>query len=278
MPAMTPPALAARYTATRDAVLAAERMAARHGHRRRAASLRAMADLGRHFLSFDGRDGGRTAEVLGDLARAERIAVLVPGADTSLDTYDRFLAGAMALRLAQEPGHRFAVIAWLGYRTTSTFGLEALTTGRAREAASALRRFVGELGAARPAARTSLVCHSYGSVVCSQAAAGLKVTDLVLYGSPGTGVQGVAELRTQATVWAGRGARDWIAGVPHTRLRLPFATVGFGTDPVSPEFGARIFAAGDGGHSDYLRPGSTALANMARIVSGLPPLGEAGHG
>ncbi|MBK6019539.1 hypothetical protein JHN45_52020, partial [Streptomyces sp. MBT53] len=37
---------------------------------------------------------------------------------------------------------------------------------------------------------------------------------------------------------------------------------------VSPEFGARVFAAGDGGHSDYFSPGSASLANLARIVLG----------
>ena len=29
-----------------------------------------------------------------------------------------------------------------------------------------------------------------------------------------------------------------------------------------------FFAAGSGGHSDYFRPGSVALANIARIVLG----------
>jgi hypothetical protein len=45
-------------------------------------------------------------------------------------------------------------------------------------------------------------------------------------------------------------------------------TVGFGTDPVSPAFGAHVFAAGPGGHSDYFRPGSVSLANLTRIVLG----------
>ncbi|MEV5141535.1 hypothetical protein AB0K61_28350, partial [Streptomyces syringium] len=74
-----------------------------------------------------------------------------------------------------------------------------------------------------------------------------------------------------AAVWTGRGADDWIAAVPHVRLRLPFVTVGFGTDPVAKEFGARVFDAGTGGHSDYLKPGSVPLKNIARIVSGQAP-------
>ncbi|MFD7441459.1 alpha/beta hydrolase [Streptomyces sp. NPDC059909] len=259
--------LAERYAVNRDGIRAAERMAAGHGDRKRAAALRGMADPARQFLTFDGRNGGRSAEVFGDLSRAERIAVLVPGSDTGLDRYERFRAGAAALR-RELGGDRAAVVAWLGYRTPPAVSLTALTPGRAQDAAPELRRFVRELHAAVPAARVSLLCHSYGSVVCAAAAPGLDVADIVLHGSPGTGADSAGRLDTRATVWAGRGADDWIADVPHVRLRLPFATVGFGTDPVSGEFGARPFDAGGGGHSDYLKPGSVSLRNIARIVNG----------
>ncbi|MFD5099771.1 alpha/beta hydrolase [Streptomyces albidochromogenes] len=268
----TPADLAERYAATRNGIRDAERAAAAHGDRKRAAVLRAMAGPERRFLSFDGRDGGRTAEVFGDLSRAGRIAVLVPGSDTGLDRYARLRAGAKALK--RELGGRSAVVAWLGYRTPGTVSPQVLTPGRADAAAPALRRFVAQLRATRPAARVSLLCHSYGAVVCGRAAAGLDVADIVLYGSPGAGADDAAGLRTRATVWAGRGTGDWIAHVPHARLRLPFTTVGLGADPVAPEFGARVFPAGRGGHSDYLRPGSVPLENIARIVSGETPAQE----
>ncbi|MFF3755024.1 alpha/beta hydrolase [Streptomyces sp. NPDC002018] len=268
-PAALGAALDARYAANRAGVVAAGRTAAAHGDRRRAAALRAMADPARRFLSFDGRDGGRTAEVFGDLAHAGRIAVLVPGSDTGLDRYGRFRAGAEALR--RELGAGAAVIAWLGYRTPGTVSPEALTPGRAQDAAPRLRSFLGELGAIRPTARTTLLCHSYGSVVCALAAPDVRAAAIVLYGSPGAGVDDAAAMRTTATVWAGRGAGDWIAEVPHGRLRLPFTTLGFGPDPVSKEFGAQVFDAGAGGHSDYLKPGSVSLRNLARIVSGPAP-------
>ncbi|MGW1882283.1 alpha/beta hydrolase [Streptomyces sp. NPDC001970] len=264
--AATHAALAERYAANRDGIRAAERMAAGHGHRKRAAALRGMADPARHVLAFDGRDGGRAAEVFGDLSVAGRIAVLVPGSDTGLDRYERFRAGAASLR--QELGERAAVVAWLGYRPPATLSLTALTPGRADDGASELRRFVKGLRAVAPSVRISLLCHSYGSVVCARAASGLDVTDIVLYGSPGTGAGHVGQLHSRATVWAGRSAADWIADAPHVRLRLPVATVGFGTDPVSEEFGARVFDAGEGGHSDYLKPGSVPLRSIARIVRG----------
>ncbi|MFF2329831.1 MULTISPECIES: alpha/beta hydrolase [unclassified Streptomyces] len=260
-----PEVLAERFDTTRADILAAERAAAGHGDGKRAAALHAMADSARRFLSFDGRDGGRSVEVFGDLSHAERIAVLVPGAGIGLDHYWRLRSDARALRA--ELGARSAVIAWLGYKTPTMPGPASMTPGRAHEAAPELHAFMQELLSVRPTARTALLCHSYGSVVCARAAHGLRVADIVLYGSPGTGYGSAADLHTPATVWAGRGSGDWVADIPHIRLRLPSVEVGFGTDPVSPEFGAEIFAAGDGGHSDYLKPGSVPLRNIARIVA-----------
>ncbi|MGP3965662.1 alpha/beta hydrolase [Nonomuraea sp. 3N208] len=264
--AATPAALAERYAASRAEILAAGRTAARHGHHWRASMLREMAAPARHFLSFDGRDGGRTVEVFGELSNAQRIAVLVPGAGINLDKYGLLRGGSMRLREALGDGS--AVIAWLGYATPSSVSLQAMTPGRADEAAPGLRAFVRELRVARPGVRVSLLCHSYGSVVCGRAAPGLDVADIVLFGSPGAGAADAAALRTPAAVWAGRTAGDWVGGLPHVSIELPFVTVGLGGDPISPGFGARIFAAGGGGHSDYLASGSTALASIARIVSG----------
>ncbi|MFC4466186.1 alpha/beta hydrolase [Streptomyces xiangluensis] len=304
--AVTPANLDEAYAANRVNAAEAARMAADHGDHGRAAAVRSMANPGRHFLSFDARGSGRAVEIFGDLARAERVAVFVPGSDTNLDTYERFRAGADALH--KRLGIRGAVVAWLGYETPGTISPEVLTTGRAKDAAPELRGFIRELEALNPRARVSLLCHSYGTVVCAEAAesafraagsvrsagsagsagptglsgaAGasraasgeggegdLDVSDIALFGSPGTGADSVAGLHTDARVWAGRGAGDWIADVPHAKADLFGTTVGFGTDPVSPDFGARVFAAGDGGHSDYLKPGSVSLDNLARIVLG----------
>ncbi|MCT9930796.1 alpha/beta hydrolase family protein [Planotetraspora sp. A-T 1434] len=267
--AATHEALAQRYAVSRAGILAAEETASAHGDQWRATMLHAMADPTRRFLSFDGRDGGRAMEVFGDLATADRIAVVVPGADTNLDKYG-ILRGS-SLRLSQALGQRSAVIAWLGYHTPSTVSAEALTTGRADAAVPHLRAFVRQLRAARPHARVTLLCHSYGGVVCARAASDMDVADIVLVSSAGTTFDNVAALRTKATVWAGRGSGDWIAYVPHARLRLPFATIGFGADPLSPRFGARLFEAGDGGHSDYLKAGSPSLRSIVAIVAGQAP-------
>jgi hypothetical protein len=251
-------------------------LAAAHGDGHRAAAERALAAPGGALLAFDGRGPGLVTEVFGDLAHADRVAVLVPGSDTSLDTYARLRTAAASLhhRLTRTatPGTRTAVVAWLGYRTPGTVSTAVTTTARADEAAPRLRDFLHELrGVTGPGARLTLVCHSYGSVVCARTAAGADVGDLVLLGSPGTGADTAAGLHTRARVWAARGADDWVAHVPHVSADLFGTTVGFGTDPVSPSFGADVFAAGAGGHSDYFAPGSASLANVARIVLGRTP-------
>ncbi|PVC81054.1 alpha/beta hydrolase [Streptomyces sp. CS131] len=268
----SPAALEERYAVSRSDIRAAGRAAEAHGDQKRADSLRGMAAAGRQFLTFDGRDGGRSVEVVGELSSARRIAVLVPGAGVGLDAYWRLRRDARALH--RELGGGGAVIVWLGYRSPATISPAALTTGRADKAAPGLRALVDEVRAVRPVARISLLCHSYGSVICARSAPGTAADALVLYGSPGVAVEDARSLRTGVRVWAGRGGDDWIARVPHVRVRVPFvATVGFGTDPVAEEFGAEVFDAGDGGHSDYLLRGSRSLTNLARIAAGAEPLG-----
>ncbi|MEV6763961.1 alpha/beta hydrolase [Streptomyces sp. NPDC051105] len=273
---LTPAAVTTAYQANRENAVEAARMAAAHGDPSRAAADRALASPSRRLLHFDARGTGQATEVFGDLAHAGRVAVLVPGSDTTLDTYARFHTAAESLYRHLTGGHprtRTAVVAWLGYRTPATISTTVLTPGRADQAAPHLRAFIRELRsltAPGPAA-VSLLCHSYGTVVCARAAptlTGLGVTDIALVGSPGTGADSVTALHTSARVWAARGAGDWIAEVPHITADLLGTTVGFGTDPVSPAFGARVFAAGPGGHSDYFTPGSVSLANLARIVLG----------
>ncbi|MEU5810282.1 alpha/beta hydrolase [Streptomyces sp. NPDC047718] len=257
------------YAANLANLAEAARTARDAGRTGRADRLQAMAAEGTaQFLAFDGRARGRAVEVFGDLETADRITVLVPGSDTTLDTYQRFRTGAVALHQRLKAEHdRSAVVAWLGYDTPGTVSATVLTAGRAEEAAAGLAPFLRRLEELSvPEARLSLLCHSYGSVVCARTATGPKVGDLVLYGSPGTGAASASELPTAARVWAGRGADDWIGRVPHVRV----GAVGFGTDPVSPAFGARAFAAGRGAHSDYLKPGTESLDSLARIVLGTP--------
>jgi len=270
LPALTAPALTARYTADSRMIAQAARAASRAGQAGLAHSLDAMR--GRHFLDFNPRGQGLAVEVIGNLARASRVAVLVPGSDTTLATFgSRGTAspGGGALALAAQasrldPGARLAVIAWLGYQPPSTLSPAVMTSGDAGQGASALRWLVDDL--ARNGHPVALLCHSYGSVVCGLAAPHLPVTDIAVFGSPGMDASSVRALHTTARVWAGRGASDWIGYVPH----IQFLGLGFGQDPTAPAFGARLFGCGPGGHSGYFRPGSIALRNLAYIALGEP--------
>ncbi|MGW4564134.1 alpha/beta hydrolase [Streptomyces sp. NPDC004561] len=161
LPPLTTTTLVTTYAANRANATQAAHMAAAHGDAQRAAADEALASPSRHLLSFDGRGSGRATEVLGDLAHADHIAVLVPGSDTSLDTYARFHKAAAALhtdlrhratqgtRTARHP--HIAVVAWLGYQTPATVSSTVTTTTRADEAAPHLRAFVRQLRSVAPA-------------------------------------------------------------------------------------------------------------------------------
>src|SRR4029077_16621791 len=127
-----------------------------------------------------------------------------------------------------------AVIAWLGYQAPATLSVQVATSGDAKAGAQALRPLV--IGLARDRAQAALLCHSYGSVVCGLAAPGLPVSDIAVFGSPGMDASSGAALDTHGRVWAGRGGDDLIRFVPHVQ----FLGIGFGADPVSPGFGARV--------------------------------------
>ncbi|MQY08264.1 alpha/beta hydrolase [Actinomadura macrotermitis] len=266
--------LPAHYAAVRQDIERAADLAATTHDATRARTLRAFLAPGRRFLAFDARGHGRAVEAVGDPATADRVAVVVPGADGGLADFDSWKwAGGGARALAAQarslaPGTRLAVIAWLGYDSPSTLGPGVLTTGAADAGAGPLRALLTDLHRVNGRARFALLCHSYGSVLCGRAAprlpAGLPVDEIALYGSPGTTARSASALSATAAVWAGRARGDWMRHVPHVRV----GGLGFGRDPVSPAFGALRFDAGAGPHSAYLKPGSTALRNLTWIALG----------
>lgn len=202
----------------------------------------------------------RLVRVYGELATADRVAIIVPGADTTARTFERGThrpGGAARALLAQvrqlAPGTKVAVVAWLGYDAPATFSLDVLTDAAALEGARELRRTVARLGTRAP---VTLLCHSYGSVVCAHASPGLPVAEVAVFGSPGLGTD------PRPGFWVGRGAADWVAEVPHTKV----GPLGFGADPMIGA--ARTFATGPGGHSDYFKPGTASLRNLALITLG----------
>ncbi|MFE7616259.1 alpha/beta hydrolase [Streptomyces sp. NPDC057496] len=276
-----------RYRANRLALVQARKVEQRRTHDvrlspegraealRRAHRFASMLSLGRHFLAFDPSGRGRAAEVFGDLDRAERVSVIVPGVDTGLLTLERSaprtnaapVGMAKALYTAERaarPGVRTAVIAWADYTAPAGIGVDAALGNLAARGAVRLNALMDALPGSAP---VSLFCHSYGSVVCGVAARELppRVGDIAVAGSPGMRVENARELRTGARVWAMRDRGDWIEDVPNLRLGI----LGHGADPVDPGFGSRVVSAGDAiGHSGYFEPGTESLGNFAAIGVG----------
>ena len=233
----------------------------------------AWAAQGRRFLQFDPAGDGRAVEVLGDLSRARRVAILVPGVDTVLADFDRGLGGVprrapgvQARALYEQVSKRSpdtAVIAWLGYDPPEGIGAAAATHGRARAGADALTAFVRDLLRHRPGAAVTLIGHSYGAIVVGLAAPHLpEAGDLIALGAPGMAAGRAAELGG-ARVWSALAPADWIRRLPQVRV----LGLGLGRRPSSPAFGAiPLPTDGVAGHDHYLQPGSATLRAVADVV------------
>ncbi|MEU7578984.1 alpha/beta hydrolase [Streptomyces sp. NPDC041068] len=229
---------------------------------------------GRQVLAFDPMGSGRMAEVFGDLDKARRVSVVVPGVDTNVLTFERTFRKysapvGMAKSLYQaersvKPRTRTAVIAWADYTAPVGIGVDAATAMRAEDGAVRLDAMVRGLPGRTPVA---LYCHSYGSVVCGVAARSLpaRVSDIAVAGSPGMRADSASQLGSGARIWATRDSDDWIQDVPYMEV----GGLGHGADPVSGAFGARVLsAAGAVGHTGYFEPGTESLRNFAAIGTG----------
>jgi hypothetical protein len=229
---------------------------------------------GRQILAYQPGDDGRLIEVVGDLTSTTRIAVLVPGADTTLSDFDHGLGGVQrrapawqARQLLAASGPGTAVVAWLGYDTPKGIGRAAIRSEWADAGADALVRFVDGLVVQCPRATVTVIGHSYGTVVLGHAASRLPaaVTDLIAIGSPGMDVSRASELHTNARVWAGSDPTDWTLRLPDIRI----LGAGHGTNPTAAGFGALPLRVGDAaGHDGYFVSGTDALASIAGVVAG----------
>jgi Alpha/beta hydrolase len=226
------------------------------------------------LLSLELNGTGRVVIGLGDVDRADHVAVLVPGMGDDAahgvpGTVRR--AGEVLAEAGRQSVQSTAVVAWVGYAAPGwrqvPFAATARTGGRM------LEEDLTTLAAGRTGdpAHVTLVGHSYGSTVVGAALqSGLRrADDLVLLGSPGVLADDVASLGLAGRhVYVGEAALD------------PVADLGaFGRDPGDAAFGAtrirvdappriswrdRLLAA----HSQYFDPGSESLRNIARVVVG----------
>ncbi|WP_369253568.1 alpha/beta hydrolase [Geodermatophilus amargosae] len=218
-------------------------------------------------LGCDPAGRGLAVVVLGDLATAAHVAVLVPGSDVDLarlhdPEHPQRRPFGWAQALAGAGGADLAVVVWVGYVTPDGLGVDAASGRLARAGAAALVRFVDDL---RTGAHVTVVGHSYGAVVTALAARDLAADDLVLLAGPGARAGSAGELGGGARVWAGTAEDDWIRRVPDVRV----GDLGHGADPAGPDFGARsVPVDGVVGHDGYLAPGTASLEAVAAVATG----------
>ncbi|MDQ1199598.1 alpha/beta hydrolase [Rhodococcus sp. SORGH_AS_0303] len=208
---------------------------------------------------------------VGDLDGADRVAVVVPGAGTtvagSIARHDGETAALVTEAGALSPGSFAAGVSWLGYEAPQWNtelvepGRSVASTAPAAAGAPALVGVLEALGDRRhggDAPEVTLVAHSYGTVVAAQAIeAGAPVDAVVVMGSPG---------------WSDRAAAA-APGPVHVAEAAwdPVADLGrFGPDPSERPETEALDTAGTVGHADYLEPGSVSARAVAEVVAGVP--------
>jgi hypothetical protein len=229
---------------------------------------RAVAGRTTQLLQFDPA-ADLVAVSLGDLDTASAVGVLVPGINTTPDDdlpgLLREAAGVGSAAEDAAPGLAVAAVAWLGYRTP---GLATMALPQAaRRGGPALDRALDGLAAARsvpgagPAPRTTVVAHSYGTVVAGQAARApgpLAADALVLLGSPGLAGGAAEDLEADEVYGA------WSAADPVSWLQW------FGDTPADPSFGdVALPTELTEWHTDYYDRDRPTLAAIGRVVAGV---------
>jgi hypothetical protein len=213
-------------------------------------------------------DDALVSLALGDLDTAAAVAVLVPGILTSPDDDLPGLTGdaarVAAAAQAAAPGLAVATVAWLGYRPPATV-LAAPSSQLAQRGGPALDRALDGWAAARaapgsPPPRTTVLAHSYGTLLASRAAQApgrLAADALVLLGSPGTEALTARDLEAAEVhgAWTPADPVSWVGW--------------FGRGPVDPWFGdTPLPTEPTQGHTQYYDRDRPTLAAIGEVVAG----------
>ena len=239
-------------------------------------------------LDTSGDDRVHAAVGYGDVDHAAHVGTFVPGMYSNPEESlsgngDDDLDATMRLQQAAgsyHPDGGVATVMWLDYDAPPS-PIRAASTHRAHMGAEALASFTEGINASRAASGGSephqtLLGHSYGSTTAGFAAdharAGV-IDDLVLYGSPGSGVQDAREynLGTGHAYVSAVDSHDWVQGMgPDGAFgKNPTGMPGMhhlsgdapgtqGLNNVNP------FAR----HSAYLAEGAPALEDMGAVIAG----------
>jgi hypothetical protein len=212
--------------------------------------------------------GDRVALAIGDLDTADSVALLVPGIhNTPADDLSGLTGDAVDLVAAArtaDPSGAVAAMVWLGYRTPAN-PAEAIGRAHALRGGPQLARALDGLAAARrttgrEGARTTVVAHSYGTVVVDEAAdvpGDLAADALVLLGSPG--MEDDAGTLEASAVFDAAAEADLVARFGIFGDHATWAD-SYGSTHLPTEGGM--------GHSDYFDPGRPTLAAVGAVVAG----------
>ncbi len=246
-------------------------------------ALRSDDGVPRRLVAFDPEGEGRAVVAVGDPSNADYVTYLVPGmffgVDAQIVAWTETAADLAEAqrewleRLHPDAGATVATIAWIGYTTPSLLNVASMELAReGRDAlASALRGLQTERADDQP--HLSIVAHSYGStaaLLCLEEE-DVWVDSLALVGSPGSTARSTDVLHVRGgDVWVG--AAEWDP--------IPASGV-FGSQPLSPSYGAHRFSVAPGvdsvtgaplagalSHNDYFEPGGSSLRNLALVSIG----------
>ncbi|RRJ85554.1 hypothetical protein EG850_13010 [Gulosibacter macacae] len=233
----------------------------------------------------------RAAIGLGDVDRATSVATFVPGMNTtvrdSLGGYVDFADSVrdISIRAGNVRSSDVATVVWMGYDAPNI--TEVASTASAVEGADLLNGFVEGMQASRTTGlRTgdpyqTVFAHSYGSTTSGMMAAEVNigvVDNIVMFGSPGSGVQDVREfnLDSGGAYVSGVDSRDSVQGMgpDHTFGVNPMKL--HGVEHLSNETYAGENTSADllfGNHSSYIdvngQDGASGFAlDLADVIIG----------
>jgi hypothetical protein len=217
-----------------------------------------------HLLDLQ---GDHVVLALGDLDTADAVAVLVPGVGNSpgddLGDLSRTATDVAAATRAAAPGLAVATAVWLGYRPPGVPGMAlrtAATTGGAALAAGLAGLSAARAATGSPPPRTTVLAHSYGTVVVDEAADApgrLAADAVVLLGSPG--MEDDARALEVPEVFDADAPADPVAALGY-----------FGTGTGADSFGSTALPVQlSMGHSDYYDSSRPTLGAIGEVVAGV---------
>lgn len=236
-----------------------------------------------YLLGFDPEreNNGKIILASGNPDTADHTATYVPGTLTDIHAIDKDVERIDRLWAASnqmDPSASTSTIMWFDYDAPDNPATEAPKDKYADEGGPLLRQFLEGNRVAHDQAigspsHTTVIGHSYGSVVVADAALGQPegtplADDIVAAGSPGMRVKEPEELGVDRDhMWAADagGAGDWAA------RNLGRFVHGGGVPPLIPsdaEFGANRLDSDADDHGAYWDAGSKILKSQAAIVLG----------